>query len=111
MCINKFINSIKFGRVINIYGNGEQRRDFTYIDDVSIGNLLSMKRIGYQIINIGCGSDNTSIKKILKKISIMLNARLKVKYFEPNKSDVVVTLSSSSKSKMKIDWKSKVSIN
>jgi UDP-glucose 4-epimerase len=45
-----------------IFGDGEQSRDFTYIDNVVYANLLAAKRkapIGGQVINVGCGAPIT----------------------------------------------------
>ncbi|RBY74811.1 UDP-glucuronate 5-epimerase [Blastococcus sp. TF02-09] len=37
MALFKFVDAIQHGRAIDVYGNGEMRRDFTYIDDLVDG--------------------------------------------------------------------------
>jgi UDP-glucose 4-epimerase len=39
--IPKFITAIADGRPIEIYGDGDQRRDFTYVDNVVAGTILA----------------------------------------------------------------------
>ena len=41
MAINKFVNAVLNKKEINIYGDGSQTRDFTYISDIVLGNLLA----------------------------------------------------------------------
>jgi len=48
-----FIKKIKAGEEIIVYGNGNQERDFTYIDDIAKGTIATLKLKGFQIINLG----------------------------------------------------------
>lgn len=54
-----FIKAISAGKSPTIYGDGEQSRDFTYIENVVEANLLAVTAPGDQVagksINIGCG--------------------------------------------------------
>ena len=45
MAYYKFSLAIMEGRTIDVYNNGEMRRDFTYIDDISEGIVLALNRI------------------------------------------------------------------
>jgi UDP-glucuronate 4-epimerase len=44
MAFNKFARAALKGEEITIYGDGEQSRDFTYIDDIVTGNILAAER-------------------------------------------------------------------
>ena len=59
--IPAFIQAMSNGRPPSIYGNGEQRRDFVYVDDVVRANLLAAEQEGAvgRILNIGGGSSIT----------------------------------------------------
>src|SRR4030042_973727 len=55
--IPKFIDALVSNRPPVIYGDGEQSRDFTYIDNVVQANLLAMnaKKTSGEVVNIACG--------------------------------------------------------
>ena len=61
-----FANQKLQGKPMTITGDGEQRRDFTYVGDVVRANILASKsdRVGYgEVINIGNG-DNRSVNQL-----------------------------------------------
>jgi UDP-glucuronate 4-epimerase len=52
----KLLTSIGEGQPVELYDDGELRRDFTYIDDVTAAILLAIDRpLGYELINIARG--------------------------------------------------------
>ncbi|MEO8397592.1 MAG: NAD-dependent epimerase/dehydratase family protein, partial [Chloroflexota bacterium] len=55
--IPKFIAAMLSGKAPTIYGDGEQSRDFTYIDNVVQGNLLALKApdVGGEMMNLATG--------------------------------------------------------
>jgi UDP-glucose 4-epimerase len=63
-----FIKQKAAGAALLIYGDGDQTRDFTHVDDVVRANLLAMEspRVGKgEVINIGAG-ENHSVNEIAK---------------------------------------------
>jgi len=64
--IPKFVWRLQGGQPLVVYGDGEQSRDFTYIDNIVDANLLAVKatRAAGAVINIGCGSRLTLNKLI-----------------------------------------------
>ena len=66
LAMAKFLKQKKEGTPLTIWGDGEQRRDFTYVKDVVRANILasSSKKVGQgEVINIGNG-DNRSVNQI-----------------------------------------------
>jgi len=57
--IAKFCTAILEGQAPTIFGDGQQSRDFVYIDNVVEANLLgaeqSPERVAGKVFNIGCG--------------------------------------------------------
>ncbi len=58
-----------FGKILNgeapfIYGNGEQTRDFVYVKDVAMANMLALNNGANGIFNIGCNT-KTSVNELL----------------------------------------------
>jgi UDP-glucose 4-epimerase len=76
--IRKWITSLMFDKPIVIYGDGFQKRDFTYVDSIVDGTLKAAleKKAEGEIINLGSGAPVTVnetvslLKKILNKPSI-----------------------------------------
>jgi len=68
--IGLFKRQVSEGKPMTIVGDGEQKRDFTYIDDVVEANILSAlsnKRKGFNIYNVGSGK-NYSINQVADMI-------------------------------------------
>lgn len=53
---SKLLESIVHHKRIELFGGGDMRRDFTYIDDITAGILRAVDRpLGYELINLGRG--------------------------------------------------------
>jgi len=105
----RFIKWIDEGNELILYGHGEQRRDFTYIDDIVDGTIKALKPIGYEIINLG----NNHPHNILELISIIekgLNKKAKIKNVPIQKADVMATWADISKANRLLDWAPEVSL-
>lgn len=87
-------------------GDGEQTRDFTYVDDVVRANILAMqsKKVGKgEVMNIGNG-DNRSVNAIAKAIGGPLE-------YLPARVEPRNTLADTSKAKELIAWQPQVSFD
>ncbi len=69
MAFHRFMTALQKGGTIEIYGTGEQTRDFTYIDDIVEANLAAARTGGVEgrVYNIGGGS-RVSVNEVLKII-------------------------------------------
>jgi len=87
--IPAFVTSILKNESPTIYGDGEQSRDFTYIDNVVEANLLAARaeRTQGQVINIACGCAVT-INEIINMINLSLGKNIKPVYTDPRPGDV-----------------------
>jgi UDP-glucuronate 4-epimerase len=65
MSIFRFIKWIMEDRPIEVFGDGTQSRDFTYVDDIAEGTILALKPVGYEIINLG-GNNPHELTEIIK---------------------------------------------
>ncbi len=66
MSIFRFIKWIDEGTPIELFGDGTQARDFTYVDDIAKGTIKALKPVGYEIINLGGGKNPISINYVIK---------------------------------------------
>lgn len=99
MAFNKFIKAMLNNEQITVYGDGNQTRDFTYIDDIVRVNILAMKygKNG-EVFNVGGGS-NITVKKVIRVLEGIIGLKAKVKYIEVQKGDVRHTFADISKAK------------
>ena len=70
--IPAFVTAILKGQPPTIYGDGEQSRDFTYVDNVVHANLLAAraKQTAGEVVNIACG-EAVTVNEIIGMINTM----------------------------------------
>lgn len=91
MAFHKFIRSTLAGEPIDVYGNGTQTRDFTYVDDIVTANLLAARYGGNEtVFNIGGGS-RVALNVVLDLLNERLNGKLNVRFSDPVRGDVTHT--------------------
>jgi len=88
--IPAFVTSMLRGDPPTIYGDGEQTRDFTYIDNVVEGNMLAMqaKRTHGEAVNVACGGA-ISVNHVIAEINRLLGTKVKPKYVSARTGDVL----------------------
>lgn len=105
----KFIKNIDAGRTIPVYGDGKQKRDFTYIDDIAEGTLRCLKPFGYEIFNLG--NDNpVELMYVINLIEENLGKKADIEWLERHPADVPATWADIEKSKELLNWSPTVSI-
>jgi UDP-glucose 4-epimerase len=112
MAFAKFIKIALQGGRIEIYGNGEQTRDFTFIDDVVEANILAMEsgpKLDGEVFNIGGGS-RVSVNEVLDLIGRSVGQELEVVYQESQKGDVLHTGAEIRKAKRFLGWQPRVTL-
>lgn len=86
--IGKFIESSVKGDTIKIHGDGEQTRDYTFVDDAveaTIQAAINPRAIG-QIYNIGTGVE-TSVKHLAEVINAITGSSSKIEYIDKRDID------------------------
>ena len=87
--IPKFISALLATEPITVYGDGEQSRDFTYVDNVVEANLIAM-RVGDapgKVFNIGCG-ERISLNTLIDLLKRILGTEATVNLADPKSGDV-----------------------
>ncbi len=106
----RFTKWISEGRPIQIYGDGEQRRDFTYISDIVAGTLAAAKPLGYEIVNLGGGNRPCSLRKMIGLLEVLLDKEATLEFMPEMAGDMRETASSIEKAKLLLGWEPKVSL-
>ena len=103
--ITIFIKNILKNKISKIFGNGKQKRDFIYVEDVVRGILLSMeskKAIG-KILNIGTGQ-TMSINKVFKIIKEKIG-KGKYKHYPKDDTELNYVCANISRAKKLISYR------
>ena len=100
--LTKFIIKSLKGEPIEIYGTGEQTRDFTYVGDVVNANILTMEK-GSGVYNISSGK-RISVNELVKKIEEIMNKPINIKYIENQMGDVSHTLADITKARSELGY-------
>jgi UDP-glucuronate 4-epimerase len=100
LAISKFIKSIENDEPLYVYGNGEQKRDFTYIDDITEAIKLileSDKDWKNEVFDIGYGK-STTVNELIDILKKLINPTYgKVIYQDEKPYDVMETLADTDK--------------
>jgi len=107
--IPAFVTAILKDKPPTIYGDGEQSRDFTYIDNVVEANLLAarVKQTKGEVINIACG-EAVTVNEIITLINELVGKNIKPTYTDPRLGDVKHSLADITLAQKLIGYKTKV---
>ena len=106
--IPKFINLMLNDKRPPIYGDGKQTRDFTFVKDVTMINIISFKakKADGNAYNIAEGKQ-TSINDLVKRINEILDKNIKPVYQDPRPGDPKYSEADISKAVKNLGYKPK----
>jgi UDP-glucose 4-epimerase len=87
--IPRFILAALDGRPVEVYGDGHQSRDFTYVENVVEANVLvaDAEAGAGEVFNVGCGQ-RVSLLDIVGKLELLVGRRIRRRYSEGRVGDV-----------------------
>ena len=96
-----------------IYGDGNQKRCFSDIDDClyCLDKLITDKKIVSQIVNIGPDEEYISINELFEKLSNKLKFNKGAKYYEDRPNEVKQATCSSDKARKILNYKTSVKLD
>jgi len=111
MAINLFLSCALQNKTINIFGDGNQTRDWTHVDNIVEATYLmgTLPNARNEDFNIGSGI-RTSVNEVLKLISVETEKELKIEYVEFDKADVKDTLANIEKAKKLLGYSPRKSL-
>jgi nucleoside-diphosphate-sugar epimerase len=110
MSVFRFIKWINEGEPIELFGDGSQARDFTYVDDIADGTVRALKKLGYEIINLGGGRNPYTINNVIELIEKPLGKKAKINRKPLPKEDIKVTEADITKAGKLLDWSPKIDL-
>jgi nucleoside-diphosphate-sugar epimerase len=109
--IPKFASRLSQGAPLIVYGDGEQSRDFTYVDNVVEANLLALRapRAAGSVINVGCGQRIT-LNCLIRNLEEIFQARATVRYEARRPGDVRDSLADISRAQKLLGYQPRVEV-
>jgi nucleoside-diphosphate-sugar epimerase len=111
--VPRFVMACMNGTAPEIHGDGEQSRDFTYIDDVIEANLLAglaPEQARGRVMNVGGGREPTSVNRILEIVAELIGAKPEPVHTPPREGDVRKTEADVSLARRAIGYEPKIDI-
>ena len=112
MSVFRFIRWIDEGTPIELFGDGSQARDFTYVTDIARGTILAAQtEMGYQVINLGGGNNPISMNQVIKTMEEKLGKKAKIDEKPFHKADMKETWADIDQASKLLGWTPEVSLD
>ncbi len=104
--IPKFIESLLRGKSPVVYGNGNQTRDFTFVDNAVSANILACQTetTSGETVNIATGVQ-TSLNQLIQILKEITNLNIPAQYDSPREGDILHSLADLSLAKNLLGYK------
>ena len=108
--IPRFVTRMLAGEILTIFGDGEQSRDFTYVDNVVEANTLAVHGTAGagEVFNIGCGA-RFSLNQLIRELEAILGVTARLQYLPERTGDVRDSLAAIDKARSQLGYQPKIS--
>ena len=100
----RFVQRVREGRTITIFGDGSQSRDFTYVDDIARGTISAMRPVGCEAFNLG-SDEPLKLREMVGLIELLTKQKAVIEYKPWHPADMPATWADISKAKKMLEWK------
>jgi nucleoside-diphosphate-sugar epimerase len=104
----RFIEWVRRGQQIQLFGDGSQTRDFTYIDDIARGTVAALGVEGCEVFNLGGGNQPVSIRTMISAIEDGVGRKARIQNLPANKADMQDTSADISKAGHLLGWRPEI---
>ncbi len=110
MAVHKFAQLMWEGKAIPVFGNGESRRDYTYVDDIVSGIVAALDvNPRFEILNLG-ESETTSLKQLVAYLEEALGKKALIEPLPRQAGDMEVTYADIQRAREILDYRPKTPI-
>jgi nucleoside-diphosphate-sugar epimerase len=109
MSMFRFAKWISEGEPVHLYGDGEQSRGFTYLDDIARGTIAALKPLGYEIINLG-GHEVITLNGVIGMLEQRIGRKAKIERHPPNQADMLTNQADVAKARDILGWRPQVGL-
>ena len=107
MSTYRFINWVANGQPIQLYGDGKQQRDFTFVTDIANGTIAALKPVGYELFNLGANRPY-SILDMIGRIEKIVGKKATIEFLPTDPTNMKGTWAATEKASKILDWRPKV---
>ncbi len=109
MGVFRFIKWMQEGKPIEVFGDGKQTRDFTYIDDIANGTIKALRPVKYEVINLG-NNNPVELMRVIYLIEENLGKKAEINFKPRHKADSLITCADIAKAERILAWKPEIRI-
>jgi nucleoside-diphosphate-sugar epimerase len=109
MSLFRFVQWISEGQPVRVFGDGQQSRDFTFVDDIAEGTVAALKPLGYEVINLGSGNPIVLMAGI-QLIEELIGKKAEIVYAPRHPADVAATWADISKAGRMLGWRPRATL-
>ncbi len=105
----KFMLKIDRNEAIDVYGDGSQSRDFTYVGDVAKATIKCLKLEGYNVLNIG-NDRPVVLMDMIKIVEKLMGKKARINYLSRHPADNLITWADLTKTQELLKWRPQVKL-
>ncbi len=112
MAMRRIIHAALTGTTFHMFGDGQQSRDFTYVDDVvgaTIAAATADLELG-EVVNVSTGAPATLVD-VVGRVERITSARVDVRGCAPRSGDVEHTRASGDRAALRLGWSPAVGLD
>jgi UDP-glucuronate 4-epimerase len=94
---------------VQVNGDGEQSRGFTYLDDIARGTILGLKPLGFEIINLG-GHEVIKVNELIRVLEELIGKKAQVEHLPLHPADMLANWANVEKARDLLGWEAQVSL-
>lgn len=108
--MSKYIERIEKGLPLQVYGEGNQKRDWIFAEEIVKGIWKAYQLLpAGEIINL-CSGKNYSILEVIDLLRRITNKNIKIESIKPRYAEVQNMIGDNSKAKKLLDWETKIDL-
>lgn len=104
----RFVQWIIEGYPVTVYGDGQQSRDFTYVDDIARGTIAGLQSLGYEVINLGSDTP-VVLMDAIRLVEKLLGRKACLEFKPRHPADVLATWADIGKAGRLLSWQPQTS--
>jgi UDP-glucuronate 4-epimerase len=108
MSIFRFVQWISEGQPLTVFGDGQQSRDFTHVADIARGTVAGLRRLGYEVINLG-SDQPVVLMDAIRQIEEITGRAAQLEFLPRHRADVLATWADISKAERLLGWRPQLS--
>lgn len=110
MSVFRFVQWIREGRPVVVFGDGTQSRDFTFVDDIARGTIAALVPMGFEVANLGGDSPHT-VNELIEMVEEQTGRIAQIETQPMHRADVTATWADISRARELLQWEPQCSLS